>query len=165
MTDQILTELIQKQKKDVIHTKKLMYNDLKRVSKYLPHSIFTNDCCIWNGYITQIKNNEHNLYINFFFKGKKHALHRLLYSNFIGELNDSEYIKFNCPNKGKCCNIEHFHKIEKPDVNHESINGNESNKDNGVNKDDRANKNNEDKNKQITIISKPISRDIIVGFN
>ena len=64
-----------------------------------------------------IKNEEKNSYINFYFNGKKHALHRLLYINYIGELLDSEYIKFKCSNKGKCCNINHFYKITKDDDN------------------------------------------------
>jgi hypothetical protein len=106
-----MIELLQNQRKDIPSDKKLLYNDLKRISKYLPNSIFNDNCSLWNGYITSIKgNNNENQYINFYFKGKKHALHRLLYINFIGELNDNEYIKFKCANKGKCCNIHHFYK-------------------------------------------------------
>lgn len=105
-----MIELLQNQRKDIPSDKKLLYNDLKRISKYLPNSIFNDDCSLWNGYITNIKGVNENQYINFYFKGKKHALHRLLYINFIGELNDNEYIKFKCINKGKCCNIYHFYK-------------------------------------------------------
>jgi hypothetical protein len=106
-----MIELLQNQRKDIPSDKKLLYNDLKRISKYLPNSIFNDNCSLWNGYITNIKGvNNDNQYINFYFKRKKHALHRLLYINFIGELNDNEYIKFNCMNKGKCCNIHHFYK-------------------------------------------------------
>jgi hypothetical protein len=113
----ILVELIKNQKKEVSVDKKLLYNDLKRISKYLQTSIFTDECSLWNGYITSIKNDEKNLYINFFFKGKKHALHRLLYLNYNGILHDSEYIKFKCSNKGKCCNINHFYKNDKIESN------------------------------------------------
>jgi hypothetical protein len=42
---------------------------------------------------------------------KKKALHRLLYCNFIGDLYDSEYLKFTCDNKGKCCTLNHLKKI------------------------------------------------------
>ena len=56
-------------------------------------------------------------YINFYYSGKKYALHRLLYNNFIGILSDSEYIKFKCANKGICCNINHFYKINRDDNN------------------------------------------------
>ena len=47
-------------------------------------------------------------YVNFYFKDKKVALHRILYHNFIGLINDGEYLKFTCENRGKCCNINHF---------------------------------------------------------
>ena len=122
--DTILVDLIKNQKKNISVKKKLLYNDLKRISKYINTSIFddtvldgTDDdtlkgnCSIWNGYITIIKNEEKNSYINFYFNGKKYALHRLLYINYIGELSDYEYIQFKCINKGKCCNIHHFYKI------------------------------------------------------
>lgn len=114
--DKILIELIQKQKKNILGEKKLLYNDLKRISKFLSKSIFDNECSLWNGYITVIKNEEKNSYINFYFNGKKYALHRLLYNNYIGELLDSEYIKFCCPNKGKCCNINHFYKAHSESI-------------------------------------------------
>ena len=108
---EMIVELIKNQKKDTPVDKKLLFNDLKRASKYLTTSIFDDECSIWNGYITVIKNDDKNSYINFYFNGKKYALHRLLYVNYIGELLDSEYIKFKCANKGKCCNINHFYKI------------------------------------------------------
>ena len=140
--DKILIELIQKQRKNIID-KKLLYNDLKRISKYLNKSIFNNDCSLWNGYITTIKNEDKSSYINFYYNGKKFALHRLLYQNYIGDLNDSEYIKFNCCNKGKCCNINHFYKISKTDDENKII----------------PNKNLDQIEKKIEI------KDIIVDFN
>lgn len=113
--DKILVELIKNQRKNVINDKKLLYHDLKRISKYLSTSIFGDECSLWNGYVTVIKNDEKNSYINFYYCGKKYSLHRLLYCNYIGDLTDSEYIKFKCPNKGKCCNINHFYKNNKND--------------------------------------------------
>lgn len=116
-SNNILTDLIKFQLKNVQTDKKLSYNDLVRISKYLTKPIFTDECSIWNGYITTIKNDDKNSYINFYFNGRKYALHRLLYINYIGELLDSEYIKFNCPNKGKCCNINHIYKNNKNESN------------------------------------------------
>lgn len=113
--DNILIELIQNQKKSVTMTKKLVYSDLKRISKYLSKGIFDDTCSLWSGYITMIKNDDKKSYINFYYNGKKYSLHRLLYINYIGNLEDSEYIKFNCANKGKCCNINHFYKIKMDD--------------------------------------------------
>ena len=112
----ILIELINNQLKTLPNDKKLLYNDLKRICKYIKTSIFTDECSLWHGYITIIKNDDKKSYINFYYAGKKYALHRLLYLNFKGELSDSEYIKFNCINKGKCCNINHFYKIKKDDI-------------------------------------------------
>jgi hypothetical protein len=119
----ILIELINNQLKTLPNDKKLLYNDLKRICKYIKTSIFTNECSLWYGYITIIKNDDKKSYINFYYAGKKYALHRLLYLNFKGELSDSEYIKFNCINKGKCCNINHFYKIKKDDIpDHNDLN-------------------------------------------
>lgn len=110
--NELLNELIQKQLKNVPITKKLRYSDLKRLCKYFNTSIFDeNKCCLWNGYITNERNTNKGVYINFYFKGKKIALHRLLYINFIDNLSDNEYLKFTCENKGKCCNVAHLKKF------------------------------------------------------
>jgi len=148
--DKILIELIQKQKKN-INDKKLLYNDLRRISKYLSKSIFGNECSLWNGYITTIKNDDKSSYINFYYQGKKYALHRLLYINYVNELNDSEYIKFSCENKGKCCNINHIYKILKTDCE-------DSKKDESIKNLDESIKNLDESNKKE-------SKDIIVDFN
>jgi hypothetical protein len=104
-------ELLVKQLKNVCPTKKLSYNDIKRISNYLNVSIFDNNkCSLWNGYITNEKNQTKGTYINFYYNKKKIALHRLLYINYIGEITNDEYIKFSCENKGKCCNINHMKK-------------------------------------------------------
>ena len=102
----IFQELIQNQRKNIIPDKKLSLSDLKRISLYLSNSIFTNNCSLWEGYVTEIKNT--NAFVNFFFNGKKQALHRLLYNNFVNDINENEYLKFTCENKGQCCNISHI---------------------------------------------------------
>ena len=38
-------------------------------------------------------------------------MHRLLYENYIGNINEDDYIKFTCINKGKCCNVNHLKKF------------------------------------------------------
>ena len=119
--DKIFIELIKNQKKNIQADKKLLYNDIKRISKYLNKSIFNDECSIWTGYITVIKNDKKNSYINFFYNGKKYALQRLLYINYMGNLNDSEYIKFTCENKGRCCNVNHFYKIKDNDNDEPTI--------------------------------------------
>jgi len=86
---------------------------MKRICKYIDTSIFDKEmCCIWSGYITNMNNSNKGTYVNFYFRNKKVALHRLLYSNFVAPLDSSEYLKFNCENKGICCNINHYEKYK-----------------------------------------------------
>jgi len=110
-TDKILKELLDKQSEGIPYGKKLQYFDMLRISRHITTSIFDdNECCIWNGYISNVNHTEKCMYINFYFKGKKVALHRLLYINFIGQLDDDEYLKLICKNKGICCNVNHLKK-------------------------------------------------------
>lgn len=111
--NKMFKELIQKQRKNIPNDKKLQLNDLKRICKYIDTSIFNKTmCCVWSGYITNKNNATKGTYINFYFRKKKVALHRLLYYNFIDDLNTDEYLKFNCDNKGMCCNIYHLKKFK-----------------------------------------------------
>jgi hypothetical protein len=105
-----IKELMEKQLDNVPEDYKLSESDLKRILKYIVSSLFDKDkCCLWNGYITTNK----GLYVNFYFKKKKMALHRLLYLNFIGEIYENNYLTYNCHNKGKCCNINHIERKKK----------------------------------------------------
>ena len=115
--NELLKELLSKQLKTIPYQKK--FDTIK--------------CSKWIGYITNgnCENNK-GTYINFYFRKKKAALHRLLYSNFIGELSDDEYLKFGCENKGTCCNIHHFKKFKYMQKNKVIIdnNNNENNNEN-----------------------------------
>ncbi len=112
-SNEIFKELIKRQLPDAPPQWKLNINDMKRICKYIDTSIFDkNNCCIWNGYITNMNNSNKGTYVNFYFRNKKVALHRLLYSNFVAPLDSSEYLKFNCENKGVCCNINHYEKYK-----------------------------------------------------
>lgn len=112
-SNEIFKELVNNQLPNVPNQWKLGINDMKRICKYIDTSIFDKDtCCIWNGYITNMNNSNKGTYVNFYFKNKKVALHRLLYSNFVAPLDSSEYLKFNCENKGICCNINHYEKYK-----------------------------------------------------
>jgi hypothetical protein len=120
----ILYELIKNQRNN-ISNKKLSYNDIKKISENLNESIFNNNTCsLWYG------GNLNNNYINFYFNGKKVPLQRLLFINYIDDLNNNEYIKYKCSNKGICCNINHLYKNNKNNNN----NNNEINNDNNNNK-------------------------------
>ena len=121
--NEIAKELMSKQLKKISQTKKLQFSDIKRICKHITTSIFDESICsIWDGYVTNMNNKNKGTYINFYFRGKKVALHRLLYTNFIEELNADEYLKYTCENCGKCCNIQHLKKFK-----YQRNNGNENN--------------------------------------
>ena len=116
MNNNIFQELIKNQRKNLISDKKLSLSDLKRISSYLETSIFSNNCSFWTGYVTEIKStydseSKSSSFVNFFFNGKKQALHRLLYYNFVDDLLDNEYLKFNCNKKSHCCTLSHIIKV------------------------------------------------------
>ena len=115
--NKLLVELINNQRNDVDLVRKLDIKDLHRICKYLNSSIFnkSDKCCLWGGYVTNITSSN-TKYINFFFKKKKYALHRLLYENFIDQIDKSEYLRFSCENKGVCCNLNHIKKITRKNL-------------------------------------------------
>jgi len=104
--EELLEELILKQKKGVIEKKRLYYNDFRRIVKYTEKSLFGNECVPWKGAVRS----HNSKYVCFYFRNGKFALHRLLYNNFVGSLSEGEYIYFSCENKGECCCIHHIHK-------------------------------------------------------
>lgn len=109
--NKLLTELCLKQRRITNDKYHLELNDLTRFLKYVNTSIFnTDDCVLWNGYLTSCNNNKAH-YVNFYLKKRKLALHRILYINFIDDLDDKQYLKYSCDNPGKCCNIKHFEKV------------------------------------------------------
>lgn len=100
-----LNELLNKQLDNIPENKKLSEKDLKRILKYTENSIFDKDnCTLWKGFVTTNK----GTYINFYHNGKKTALHRLLYCNFVSSIFENTYLKFTCNSEGKCCNINHI---------------------------------------------------------
>jgi hypothetical protein len=114
----IFKELITTQLRAVPARWRLNIGDIKRICKYIDTSIFsTDDCCLWNGYITNMNNTHKGTYVNFYFKKKKVALHRLLYSNYVSPLGINDYLKFSCENKGICCNVTHYKKYKYANTN------------------------------------------------
>lgn len=123
--DKLVQKLIRKQKKDTHTDLKLTFRDIKRICKNINTDPFDKkQCCLWTGKIANMNNQGKGVYINFYFKGKKQALHRLLYSNFIGSLSSDEYLKYRCDNKGVCCNIRHFDKYRYSSSDDEIIRNN-----------------------------------------
>ena len=108
----LFKKLIKKQKDDVDEDEKLTIKDLKRLCKYIDSNIFNKKkCCIWKGYVTNSNRNDKTQFINFYFKGKKKIIHRILYANFIDKIDDNEYIKLTCNNRA-CCNVNHIVKFK-----------------------------------------------------
>lgn len=154
-SNEIFKELIKKQLPDVPSQWKLNINDMKRICKYIDTSIFDkNNCCMWNGYITNMNNSNKGTYVNFYFRNKKVALHRLLYSNFVAPLDSSEYLKFNCDNKGICCNINHYEKYKYSKNNNSNI----------IKKDKKKHEQKKDI-KEITIIGSDDPDKLIINFD
>ncbi len=109
----LFEELIKKQRKNCKEGKKLTLQDIRRITKNLRTSIFDVSCCsLWEGYITNKNKDSKTSYINFYFRHRKVALHRLLYENYVSDIEENQYIKYNCSNKGVCCNINHMYTIE-----------------------------------------------------
>ena len=106
----ILEKLINNQKENIELKSKLVLSDLKRLTNHLQYDIFGNECSLWNGPIIITNNKE---YISFFINGKKVSLNRILYKNFIDDLDENEYLKYSCSNKGRCCTLKHFYKVNK----------------------------------------------------
>jgi hypothetical protein len=108
------TDLKRKQLLNVPSSKAFRPGDIRRIVLHTNVSIFDKEnCSIWTGYITNLKNKSKGTYINFYFRNKKKvALHRLLYANFKGDIGAHEYVKYSCSNKGRCCNINHMVKME-----------------------------------------------------
>lgn len=80
---------------------KLSIHDLKKISKKINNNIFTyNQCCEYNG---KIKNNKPFIRFN----SKYVNLKRLLYHNYIDNINDNKNIHMIC-NNDKCINFLHF---------------------------------------------------------
>ena len=107
----ILSEMIRNQRPNLPKEVRFYLQDLKRIVKFIQSSIFSKTCSCWMGYITNLNNPKKGTYINFFFRSKKKALHRLLYINFKEDLNENEYIRFKCDNKGFCCSLNCMYKV------------------------------------------------------
>jgi hypothetical protein len=111
---ELIEEMMQKQLKDINPNIKLQFSDMKRLCKYITHSIFDgSQCTIFNGYITNRHNQRKGTYINFYFNGSKVALHRLLYKNFVEAIDSSHFLRLTCQSGKVCCNLQHMMKFEK----------------------------------------------------
>jgi ribosomal protein L17 len=159
--DKMIKKLLSHQLDNVPHDRRLMFKDMKRICKNIVSDMFDEKkCCIWQGHITNMNNKNKGRYVNFYFCGKKRALHRLLYCNFIDKLTNDEYLKFICENKGVCCNVNHLEKFKYQNKNEDSS-SNEDESDEGEHKNT---KNKQQKKKYEVIIKKSKNNKITLTF-
>jgi hypothetical protein len=110
--DAMSDEMLKKQLPDVPYDKHLRLKDIWRFRKRCSVSIFhPTDCALWKGSISNLNNLDKDICVYFYFKKKKVALHRLLYANYIGSIDDNYYIRYTCENKGICFNVNHMKKV------------------------------------------------------
>lgn len=106
----ILSENI---RRDVRRDRRLCYDDIRRLCKYISSPIInTDECVLWKGYITNHSSRGKGKYVNFYYNGKKVVLHRLLYENYVGDVESDESVRFTCQHKGRCCNVKHLEKVK-----------------------------------------------------
>lgn len=107
----LLAELCVKQRKHKCEKYQMKINDLTRFLKHINSSIFnTNECVLWTGSLTKCNSGKSH-YVNYYLNKRKLALHRILYINFVDDLENKHYLKYTCDNPGICCNIKHFIKV------------------------------------------------------
>lgn len=85
---------------------KMSFYDIKRFDKYTGGNVFGDDCVKYYGDLKDYKTSI------FSYRGKKVSLYRLLYHNFIGDINRRDKLCLECPNKPLCCNINHIKKYD-----------------------------------------------------
>lgn len=121
----MLAELCVKQRKHDNGKYQLEINDLTRFLKHIETSIFnTEECVLWSGSLTKCNNGKSH-YVNYYLNKRKLALHRILYINFVGDLDHNQYLKYTCDNPGICCNVKHFIKVNDDESDSESDSGSE----------------------------------------
>ena len=124
MNDSIINKLSNNLVTDIDIKYKLSFKDIIRLASYLDGDPFSEtECCKWKGSISI--STHKSRYINFWYKKKKHSLHRLLYINYKNSLPDNKYLRFSCDNykmRGICCNINHIDIINNNNIYNKSIN-------------------------------------------
>jgi hypothetical protein len=95
---------------DIGNYGKLEYTDIKRLDRYIDGDIFGGSCCVYNG---ERKSN----YTTLSYRSKKISVLRLLYHNYVSNIQQVDKIKYLCDNKGICCNIHHIVlKVKPPEI-------------------------------------------------
>jgi hypothetical protein len=87
---------------DVGNYGKLDFQDIKRLDMYIKGNIFSSkECCLYTGEIKK-------KYSTISYKGKKVSVLRLLYHNYIKDVQADDTLEYLCDKTGVCCNLRHF---------------------------------------------------------
>lgn len=103
---QRLIDMVSNQRKDIKPSggyDRITFKQLRRIDLNLRGNIFGTDCVLWAN-----EADKHKKYIGITFNGKKVSLLRLLYLNYIDDIDQKDFIYYLCENRGKCCCLNHF---------------------------------------------------------
>jgi len=88
--------------KEIGNYGKMDFHDIKRLDMYIKGNIFVSDnCCLYTGEIKK-------KYSTISYKGKKVSVLRLLYHNYINDVESEDIVEYLCEKVGICCNLRHF---------------------------------------------------------
>lgn len=104
----ILDKIIPDTYKNRLHS-----GDVLRILKHIDGDIFGNECVIWKGPVSNLNNPKKGVYVKFFYRSKKLALHRILYHNLVSHIEKSAYMAYSCANSGRCLCLNHMRHKEK----------------------------------------------------
>lgn len=113
----IATELLRHQLPQVVPIRyKMDETDMYRLARKLSGNPFHPVTCVyWNGrYANNKASRRHKgIHIKFFLNQTKFQLHRVMYANYVGEIDRNHYLKCKCCNpSGVCFNVNHYELVE-----------------------------------------------------
>jgi hypothetical protein len=80
-SNKFLKEMLQKQLPNLPIEVQLSAKDICRIRKHCPSTIFSPDeCAVWTGHVTNVNHVGKGIYVNFYFRRRKVALHCLMQS-------------------------------------------------------------------------------------
>lgn len=104
MSQDRLIQMKRNQRKNILTVGKygkMTFDDIKRIERHLRGDIFSDVCCFYMG---EIKKN----YATISYKNYKVSVQKLLYINYINDLNESDKLILKCENNGICCSLKHI---------------------------------------------------------
>lgn len=104
--DQLGAFMMDFQRDDLDMSRRMGYKDILRLTKYIDDKFLSQYCCLYTCSESSQKQ------MSFYFNGKRVGLLRLLFYNYIGDIDDNFYIRSSCKTK-YCCNPSHISKFLK----------------------------------------------------